>query len=495
MVNFIKRNGSFIGFLFMEILALVAINLGDFSEIWVILGFLGAIFLIPYVILFEKKDKLALLLFTIPFILYICFTAFSRFFITNSNILSILVSFVGPLSFIFAGISLKQDKDFKIETALLVLFGALAFITSISLIVTLANYGPFYSEIYAGRYIYYDGEMLLLSDIGLWISQITNAQMMDIDFVNVYALVLASCLPALLFISPRKNLKRFVLFAIFGGLGLLTLVMIPSFKALIILFVGLLFALYVRFVKKNNIGRWIVNILAIIILAIFLIVFIILTLNAQTGNSFSSLKSFISQNNLLNYLFNENRYAQNIKLVLDFSNPISNFNNGGIIGFLFGSTRTYGHGTGSFIFDVINEAGFFAFIFLIVFIVFAFISLQRYLRFGNSPMHIKMMIVLFVASYFVYTLFFYQSIPYTIEGRYMSYSSFPLTLVSLFFIGYSFTYTNKDKKLEVKEATLFEEEKVIENEENKEEKDVKISTSLDESILNEIEEDNFNEKQ
>ena len=94
MVNFIKRNGSFIGFLFMEILALVAINLGDFSEIWIIMGFLGALFLIPYVILFEKKDKLALLLFTIPFILYIAFTAFSRFFFFFSIILSILLSFV-----------------------------------------------------------------------------------------------------------------------------------------------------------------------------------------------------------------------------------------------------------------------------------------------------------------------------------------------------------------------------------------------------------------
>lgn len=492
MVNFIKRNGSFIGFLFMEILALVAINLGDFSEIWVILGFLGAIFLIPYVILFEKKDKLALLLFTIPFILYIAFTAFSRFFITNSNILSILVSFVGPLSFIFAGISLKQDKDFKMETALLVLFGALAFITSISLIVTLANYGPFYAQIYAGRYIYYDGEMLLLSHIGLWISQITNAQMMSIDFVNVYALVLASCLPALLFISPRKNLKRFVLFAIFGGLGLLTLIFTPSFKPLIVLFVGLLFALYVRFVKKNNIGRWIINVLAILALALFLIVFVILIMNAQSGNSFESLKSFISSNGLLNYLFNENRYAQNIKLVLDFSNNISNFNNGGVIGFLFGSTRTYGQGTGSFIFDVINEAGFFAFISLITFIVFAFISLQRYLRFGKGPMHVKMMIVLFVASYFVYTLFFYHSIPYTVEGRYMSYSTFPLTLVAFFFIGYSFTYARKAKDLELKEATPLNEEKV--DDVPAEEKSVEIESSLDTSIFDEIEEEKHDEK-
>ncbi len=493
MLSFIKRNGSFIGFLFMEILALVAINLGDFSEIWTILGFLGAIFLIPYVILFKKKDKIALLLFTIPFILYIAFSAFSRFFISNSNILSILVSFVGPLSFIFAGISLKQDKDFKMETALLVLFGALAFITSISLIVTLANYGPFYAQIYAGRYIYYDGEMLLLSDIGLWISQITNAQMMDIDFVNVYALVLASCLPALLFISPRKNLKRFVLFAIFGGLGLLSLVFIPSIKALIVLFVGLLFALYVRFVKKNNIGRWIVNILAILVLAVFLIVFVILIMNAQTGNSFASIKSFIAENSLLNYLFNENRYAQNIKLVLDFSNPISNFNNGGVIGFLFGSTRTYGHGTGSFIFDVINEAGFFAFISLLIFIVFAFISLQRYLRFNQAPMHIRMMIVLFVASYFVYTLFFYQSIPYTVEGRYMSYSTFPLTLVAFFFIGYSFTYTRKAKEIELKEATPLNDAKLNEMQVDKEEA-VEIESSLSESIFSEIEEEKRDEK-
>ena len=145
MLEFIKRNGSFIGFLFMEVLALVAINLGDFNEIWTILGFIGTLLLIPYLVFFfDKRERLSLLLFSIPLILYTIFISFSRFSFANYNWFTIIISLIGGLSFFFAGASLKKCKTFNIETALLIFFGALAFITTISFIVTFANYGFFY---------------------------------------------------------------------------------------------------------------------------------------------------------------------------------------------------------------------------------------------------------------------------------------------------------------------------------------------------------------
>ena len=74
----------------------------------------------------------------------------------------------------------------------------------------------------------------------------------------------------------------------------------------------------------------------------------------------------------------------------------------------------------------------------------------------------------------------------------MSYSTFPLTLVAFFFIGYSFTYARKAKDLELKEVTPLSEEKV--DDVPAEEKSVEIESSLDTSIFDEIEEEKHDEK-
>lgn len=484
----------------MEVLALVAINLGDFNEIWTILGFIGSLLLIPYLIFFfDKRERLSLLLFSIPLVLYSVFISFSRFSFANYNWFTIIISLIGGLSFFFAGASLKKCKSFNIETALLIFFGALAFITTISFIVTFANYGFFYRGLSSSNVIYYDGEMFSLYNLSLWVSQITNANMMNSDFAMMYALVLSSCLPGLLFISPKMYLKRFVLFAIFGGLGLLIILLSPNYYAIAIFILAMLFAIYVRFAKTNKIGRIVLNTIAIITLVVFAIVFLIFVLNSQSSPSFNGVKSFIQNNVVLNFLFNENGFAKAFKPVLDFTSTNYGFQNGGWLGFLFGSTQSYG-GTGSFIFDVMTEGGFFALVSIIVFVVLAYISLQRYLRKGKDAMHVKIIIICFLATFFAFALIAYQSFPYMTVNYYVSFATFPITLVALFFIGYTFT-AKKDYP-----EVVFEDESVSSKKQENISGEVtnsnddanptnsETSSGVDISILDEIEEENSDEK-
>ena len=251
--NFFVKNKSIITFLILEVVALTAFNFGNVSHIFGIAGALIAMLSIPFVLEIEK-DKKSFLPFLIPAGLLLVISlwgslnAFSKGFSTLSNI-SLAISLP---AFFALGFFLRKLKDVKTKTVLLVLGGALAAITLFGLASTLIEYGFFYTLLYKNTpNYYYNGIPYDVTKEMFWLSGFGFNEVF-IEYGSMFAIVSASFLPGLLFISPKKERNDFIICASIGAVGLVTLLVLPNFKAIIILLIVSIFAALYRFFKNNK---------------------------------------------------------------------------------------------------------------------------------------------------------------------------------------------------------------------------------------------------
>ena len=431
--NFFVKNKSIITFLILEVVVLTAFNFGNVSQIFGIAGAVLAIlgFFFVYGTTKEKKTLLPILI-PIGLLLVISLigslNAFSKGFTVTSNI-SLLLSLP---AFLALGFFLRKLNDVKPRTVLLVVGGAFAAITLFGLFSTLIEYGLFYKLIYKKTpNYYYDGIPYDVTKEMFWLSGFEFGEVF-IEYGCLFAILCSSFLPGLLFLSPKKDKQDFIICASIGGIGLLTLLVIPNFYAVIILVVISSFAFIFKFLRKNEKVLKILGISFVSLLGLALIFFIISMINAAIGYK---LPGF------LNRLFAQNRFMTNVTPVFE---ALFTKVGGKLVNF-FGLTPTMLNEditwleTNMFEVQLLKEVGLIGTLLFAAFLGISGWFMYHYLKKSEDHDYIKSIFVVMILVFFIYESFYFVISVAPHSESYQAFLRSPTLLTILFVLGYIFT--------------------------------------------------------
>lgn len=436
-------------FLVFELLAFAGFSLANSPLLYGLVGLVILILLfLGTKIDFKTKGFTNLILFVIPLVIYglmLLISGFSTLFSTMDNF------FVPVVLLSFAGIGalVREQQEFKLSTALLAIYGSLATLVFISYFWNMIQYQPFYTLTHSNYYTYYDGKRspVPIGDIAYFLMGFSLEQV-SVEYFSFFAILLSSALVALFFINPKKDKKSFILYAIFGGIGVLALITMPTKITLIFAFVSaIIMAIIVLGVKYfNKIFKW-VSYAFFLMLGVAIIAFIVMVVyNQQFIPGLKSFRVFIKGSPILYRLFVSNRFAQSYGVILNdyFANIDAVFNGSGAPVKIFGfAVVGEEFSSSSILFDNLMMSGLIGTILFVVAIVFGYISFIKFFKNKSVPLFNKVMIASFINVYLFNALFNYDMQPYVHYSNYIPfYISGPFMLL-LFLFGYTFKINSK----------------------------------------------------
>ena len=441
MQNLFVKNKSIVTFLILEIIALTAFNFGNASYIFALAGGILSIFAGIFVV-FTVENKKSLLPFLIPVGLLFfvsvlgSFNSFSKGFSTLSNI-SLLVSLPG---FLILGFALRKFDDVKPRTVLLVLGGALAGITLFGMLSTLVEYGFFYSLLYRNTpNYYYNGIPYDVTKEMFWLNGFSFGEVY-IEYGSLFGVITGSFLVGLLFLSPKKERNDFIICAAVGGIGLLSLLILPNFKAIILLLVASVFAFIYKFLKNNKKVLKILGILFVVGVGVAILFFFISMINVAVGYK---LPGF------LNRIFVQNRIMLKVTPIYEalfakVGNKLVHF---------FGLNTTYYSGdlavwleSNIFEVELLKEVGLIGTIVFGAFLITMGYFVYHYLKNSEDHDYIKSVLIVMLLGYFIYESLFNVILISPHEESYEAFLRTPSLLVMLFVFGYIFTIPQKKEE-------------------------------------------------
>ncbi len=412
-MNKLKKLSNYsiaITFLALEFFALMSFN---FSGSFIVFGALSLVLMILLIIFNIKEIKLNglsnIAFFLFPLLLFCLLTAISGYTLPHAAVgdfsyAEVVFIPLGILPIAFVGYLLSVDPNFKIKNLLIVIYGALGVYVALNLLVNLIYLGAFYPIIYKGYYLYYGGliSSLPVNDFAYTLEGFKFIEVEMAHYVLYPALLLTSSV-MLLYLSPKQDKVRFIIYASYTFMALLALILVPSLLSLAsIIAVGLL--LLVVFFAKRFIGaRKVFKIILIVSLSLFGIGYLVYFLNNQAFAS--GISNIIANNGLLNRLFNTNRFAQ------AYNPTITNiFNKNKIFGFaaVEVAINTYEevHLSGGFIFDSFLTSGLFGALALFLFVFLGFKGFKKYFHSHSDEFSYQALLLLFVIVFIGYSAFF-----------------------------------------------------------------------------------------
>jgi hypothetical protein len=449
LMSKLKQQDALLTFLVLECLAICAFALGNISYIFYILGILvgGASIALCFE-RFKGENLKSLLLFTVPMFILSIFVSFGK--LLSSHIFENILVFLSINIFLFMGIVMRRFKGFKIELVLIVLGFAIALLLLISMIYSWTQYGFFYAAIYKKTPIYYyNAELFDVTKEGYWLVGFSFKEM-SINYTSTFAIILACYLLGLLFISPKENKRVFYIFLALGLVGLIYIITIPNFKALLFLVPAIAIALCYRFVKDQKKFTTILDYALLAFMAIAIVFFVLALLNAAgTG-----IASKIEGNRILNRIFNSNRIMVDINPVL--KQAAYKYNLFGFLTVHNPDIMTYVQfeelqeasvtNTGMFEIELIKEGGLFTIPLIVAVVVITYIFSKKYLLESKDNAFGKVTLVTLLATVFFYLTFENEIFPLIHQNEnYYSFFRNPLVLVIIALIGMMYPYTPKDE--------------------------------------------------
>lgn len=443
-INRLKNLDSLTAFLILEVLAVTSFSLGAVNALFYCFGVVVSIFAVfQSYSKFEKSEFKSLMIFFVPMFVLSIFVSFGNLF-KGQTLLNVLV-LLGINSFFIMGISANKIKSFNKETCLIIIGVSMALLVLISMIYSLANYGLFYALIYKETPIYYyDANKYDITKEGGWLMGFSMKEMSTL-FTGAYGVILSSYLTALLFINPKKELKKFLIYLSVGLVGLIYLISIPNLWALVFIIPVIIFAACYRFLKDNKIFVKTIKIVLLSIFCLLVIFFILMIVN----NINSSFAEFISSNVLLNRIFNGNRIVDGVNKVLKqafITYNLFGFNDSSLY---YETQQTILVSTKMFEIELIKESGFFAFLILLAMVVLYIVFGFNYLKKSEDSNVIKVLSIGIILSYFIYSTFENDITPIVHEtSNYVSFFRSPLSMVMLFVLGTIFMplFVKKEEK-------------------------------------------------
>lgn len=435
--NFFVKNKSILTFLILEVVALTAFNFGNISHIFGIAGGVLAILGI-FAVLGIEKDKKSLIPFLIPVGLLLVVSllgslnAFSKGFTVTSNI-GLALSLPG---FFILGFVLRKFEDVKTKTVLFVVGGAIAAVTLFGLFSTIVEYGFFYRLIYKNTPNYYfDGAPYNVTKEMYWLVGFGFTEVF-IEYGSLFAILSASFLPGLLFLSPKRERNEFIICALFGGIGLATLLVLPNFKAIAIFAIVSAFAFIYKFLWKNEKAKKIIGISFISLLGLAVLFFIIAIINVGVGYKFTGI---------LNRLFVQNRFMLKVTPVIEALFKKGNF-------FGIAPLAIYDEviklESNMFEVQLLKEVGLIGTILFGLFLVSMGYFILQYLKKSKDSDYLKNIFIVMVLVFFVYESLFNIVL---LEPHTETYDAFlrnPTLLVMLFVLGFIFVAPDKKEEKE-----------------------------------------------
>ena len=437
--NFFVKNKSIITFLILEVVALTAFNFGNISYIFGLAGALLAIvgFFFAYEVCKDKKEFLWLLL-PVGILFLIsgigAFGAHSKNFYPIANV----SLFLALPAFLACGFFLRKLDDVKPKTMLMVVGAGLAAITLFGLLSTLFEYGLFYSLIYKSTpNYYYNGAPYDVTKEMYWLTGFEFSEVF-VEYGSIFTLLCASFLPGLLFISPKKERNDFIIFALIGGIGLLTMLIIPNFKAIIVVALASSFAFILKYLKEHTLIKKVIGFSLLGVVGLGILFFIIALANAAGGFKF---------NGFLDRLFVSNKIMINCKPV--FEALFAKID--GVMVNFFGLDLTYPYAgtantenvlkteTNIFEVELLKEVGLIGAFLFIGFVIMMGYFVYKYIKKSEDSDAVKSIIVVLLLSYFAFVSFSNSVIiaPHN-EYSYNPFLRSSALLVVLFLLGYTF---------------------------------------------------------
>ena len=262
----------------------------------------------------------------------------------------------------------------------------------------------------------------------------------------------------MLFINPKKELRKFIISGAIGLIGFISLVTAPNVFGLLMIVPIMLIAGYIRVLASqkidDNTKKTIRNVTSYIFIGVVIlcvILFAVIFLNASGYNQVSgyeatleratsSLSKAFLNNALLRKLFNNATYMFPINSVLNQSSIYFNFF--GFVNDPYFHTATYlaiFENTRMFEIEIIKEGGIFAFIVLAFFLTFIVQNLFRYGKNSKDSSASKAIIVVVMLGILIYCSFNYEAFPYVHETTHFNsfFRSLP-GLLFLFLLGFAF---------------------------------------------------------
>ena len=354
------------------------------------------------------------------------------------------------------GYLLAINKTFKIKTFLIVIYGALALLTLINLFANLINFGPFYTIIYKGYYMYYAGKRssVPVNEIAYTLEGLKFIEAEMSHYVLYPALLLTSVF-MLFKVNPKENKRDFIIFLSFAVIACLAFIFVPSKLALvavgmIALIAGVMFLCY-----KVKGARKVFKI--ILIIGIIGAATLLLVMLMNNSSALDSFRNFVAGNSFLNRLLNTNSIVSRYNITLtDILGP--NF-----LGFVQVQKGALSpelvNYSGSIFFDTFMTSGLIG-VALIVFVcILGLKSFKRFFLEDSSEVNIKITLLGLVVLYILYCSLFYQGeygVYYYINTPYFMSGPF---LVVLFILSYVFSrrFVSTNKEEEKKEVIANEQ--------------------------------------
>ena len=436
--KFFEENKSILSLLLVEVVALTLFNFQSFNIVFYFAGVLIAI--AGGIFIFKKTQNKKQLLPILLILLVLFFVSGIASFNSYSEIygkfsFQNITFFLAIPSIFLLGYIVKDFKDIKTKSLLLVIGGVLAFITLLGLISTLVSYGFFYKLRFKNTpFYFYQGNSFDVTKEMYWLVDFKFEEVL-IAHGSIYALLSASFLPSLMFISPKKNRNEFIIAAMIGGIGLITLFVIPNFSAIITLLIACVGAFLFKFLPNNKkvlkTAKWIL----VSIVAVGLIFFLIAIINAVAGNKFTGFFAKIFVNNSV------------MSGVTDVLSLV--FKKGGEN--LFGialraeNESTILLDTGILEIELLKEVGLFGAIALICFFVFMLFSLFKYMEKSKDKIESKVVFLTMILSFFIYESFSSTISPFAHKTGLLSILKNPLFILMLFIFGFIFAPESEEE--------------------------------------------------
>jgi len=432
-------------FLVIELMFLLAFNLGNLGSAYRLFAILLVIVLLPAFLKTLNEDLTNGFIFIfLPLVIFLISMAFSPVFgshpselfspsisLLNRDLFTILMTSVGGIAFLLLGYFISRTKLISKTNFIFFIYTGIALLLFVSLAATLMNYGFFHRIIYGERVNYFEGSAYPV------VLQANLLQGFNIETVNYNVLVTMGLLVivplfALLFLKELKKPYPLILIAI-GSIGLLTVIFLTDFRSLIYLIPALLLALMFKF-KVHKMKHFKATILVAVALGVFLI-FVGILAALEVG----FVETVLNSNALTRRIFYNGYTIKYMGIIKEAFDP----------NFLFGNPYNYSYEnilifpSGNIILDTMKETGIVGVIAFLAVIVIAIKFSVDYINHSSDNVVTKYMVLAFLVTLFTRYMLKYQFNQLSFDQSYWQRNYFPFVeskefAISLFLIGYMY---------------------------------------------------------
>ena len=447
--SFFKQYKSIVFFLILEVMALVSFTFANINEVFYLITTALSLcaFLFSFFINTDKKDFVKLAPIVLGLFVISGIAAFGGFSHQVSMLSNIATFFALP-SFFSLGFFARRLGNMKTENVILAIGFGLAAITLVGTIITWIQYGPFYTLIHKAKPIYfYEGAMYDVTTEMGWLMGFRITEV-SIEYGGFFAILCAAFLPGLLFLKIKENKNLFICTSIIGGIGMISIVSVPNWRALIFLAVASIFAFVYKFLKERKLVINILSLCVVVVVGLGVIFYLLTILNAGIGFKFPGILNKLMRDNFVmrpasNTLmgaFAKDINGQPFTLFgFDINNPSAALvGENGLASIVYEPTYIFEY-------EIIKEVGLIGTLFVLGFFAAMFVFVVRYIRDAKDSAFLKNVVVIMLIAFMLYASFGYsvQTEPHNTEIYGAFLRSVPF-MIALFLFGFTYFVPSKE---------------------------------------------------